>query len=81
MCLNRLEVPAPLIEPHADNDEQIASMIKKATKKPTVDWAEVIPTLGWTSLRVSARESNPGHKGNQQRGNNELTRLEGVEGS
>ncbi len=79
MCLNPLEVPAPLIEPHADNDEQIASMIEKATKKPAVDWAEVIPTLGWKSLRVSASESNPVHKGNQQRGNNELTRLEGVE--
>jgi hypothetical protein len=79
MCLNRLEVPAPLIEPHADNNEQIASTIKKETKKPAVDWAEVIPTLCWKSLRVSASKSNPVHKGNQQRGNNELTRLEGVE--
>ncbi len=77
MCLDRLEGPSPLVEPY--DDEQIATtVVKTSTKKPAVDWTVVIPTIGWKSLRVSASESNPVQKGNQQRGNIELTRLEGV---
>jgi hypothetical protein len=53
-------------------------MLKTSTKNPAVDWSEVIPTLVWKSLRVSASESNPVQKGNQQSKSKELTRLEGV---
>jgi hypothetical protein len=77
-CIERLEGSSSLVEPHADNDEQVASTLKTSTQNPAVDWAEVIPTLGWKSLRVSASESNPVQKGNQQSKSKELMRLEGV---
>jgi len=77
-CIDRLEGSSSLIQPHADSNEQVASTLETSTKNPAVDWAEVIPTLSWKSLRVSASESNPVQKGNQQSKSKELTRLEGV---
>jgi hypothetical protein len=77
MCLGRLEGPFPLVKPY--DDEQIATtVVKTSTKKPAVVWTVVIPTIGWKSLCVSASESNPVQKGNQQRRNIELTRLKGI---
>ena len=64
------------IHDHDSSEEQTTKM-KSGKQSDAFVWQNVIPTLSWKSLKLSAGDSNQVQKGNRQTAK-ELTRLEGI---
>jgi hypothetical protein len=88
-CQEKMEKELNLPKPRAEDDEEggihdhdsseeQTTKMKSGKQSDAIVWQNVIPTLSWKSLKLSAGDSNQVQKGNQQTVK-VLTRLEGIQ--